>query len=121
MDYLYDPYIYELLLRKLIRDIVGPTTSDTNFTGPIGKMLNNVTELGMNTDFQVLYPGEPLIKLPDNVINMSTDQRLAHQPCQSVESGVLPQNLPKSLFWSHEICMLAYYCHENYLFVDQES
>ena len=45
---------YELPLREVIGDIDGPMASDKNFTGPIGKMLNNVTEIGMNTDFQVL-------------------------------------------------------------------
>ena len=89
----------ELPLRRLIRDIDGPTASDTNFTGPIGKMLNNVTEMEVNTDFQVLDKEEPLIKLPENVIkNMSTDQRLAYQLCQSVKTGVISQNLQNVQF-----------------------
>ena len=55
----------------------GPTTSKSGFSGPIGKLLQNVNEMDYSPEFEALPGGEPFPDIPETVLkNMSTDQKL---------------------------------------------
>ena len=47
----------ELPLRHLIVAIDGPTLSDNNLSGTIGKLLDSVTELDINPNFPQISVG----------------------------------------------------------------
>ena len=84
----------ELPLRHLIQEIDGPTTSNTGFSGPIGKLLYRVNLMEFNADFTPILDGEPMAEMPEKVLrNMSTDQQLSFRLCKALKTGELPENL----------------------------
>ena len=65
----------ELPFRHLVIGLDGPTVSDSKWEGPIGKMLDSVTELEINPKFKKVTVGNDLITLSDDVVSdPSTDQ-----------------------------------------------
>lgn len=84
----------ELPLRHLIVDLDGPTLSDNRFSGPIGKLLNSVTEFDINPSFKKIYVGPPLIELPDKVVqDLSTDQLYGYKIVNAIRNGMLPTRM----------------------------
>ena len=72
----------------------GPTTSKSGFSGPIGKLLQNVNEMDYSPEFEALPGGEPFPDIPETVLkNMSTDQKLSYKLCICSKAGELPSNL----------------------------
>ncbi|QQP41211.1 Hypothetical protein FKW44_015504 [Caligus rogercresseyi] len=56
-------------------------------------MLDSVTDLDINPNFNCICVGPPLIKLPDEVIqDLSTDQHYGYKIVCAVREGVLLQN-----------------------------
>ncbi|KAG0725912.1 hypothetical protein GWK47_037650 [Chionoecetes opilio] len=84
----------ELPLRHLIVGLDGPTLSDKQLSGPIGKLLDSATDFEINPNFTRISVGPPLIKLPDKVIqDLSTDQHYSYKIVCAVRDGVLPAGL----------------------------
>ena len=84
----------ELPLRHLITALDGKTLSNNKWTGDIGKMLDNATELEINPSFTKLSIGEPLISLSDDVVkDLSTDQAYGYRIIQAIRTGELPTDL----------------------------
>ncbi|KAI4796469.1 hypothetical protein KUCAC02_026971 [Chaenocephalus aceratus] len=84
----------ELPLHHLIVGLDGPTLSDSKLSGPIGKLLDSITDLDINPNFTRIFVGPPLIKLPDKVIqDLSTDQHYGYKMVCAVRDGVFPARL----------------------------
>lgn len=84
----------ELPLRRLIVQLDGPTLSDNKLSGPIGKLLDSVTDLDINPHFTHICVGPPLIKLPDEVIQyLSTDQHYGYKIVSAIREGVFPARM----------------------------
>ncbi|KAG0693618.1 hypothetical protein GWK47_027440 [Chionoecetes opilio] len=84
----------ELPLRHLIVGLDGPTLSDKQLSGPIGKLLDSATDFEINPNFTRISVGPPLIKLPNKVIqDLSTDQHYGYKIVCAVRDGVLPGGL----------------------------
>ena len=92
---LCDLHTGELGLRRLIKFLDGSTQSNNQWSGPLGTMLNNATDLEINPDFtNVCESSPPLIYLsPDIVKDLSTDQSYAYQIVTFIKTGVLPKRL----------------------------
>ena len=84
----------ELLLRHLIADLDGPTSSKDGFTGPVGSLLPKVEQMSFNPTFGALPGGEDLLPLSDSVVKgMSTDQKSCYKLVQALKSGNLPPEM----------------------------
>ena len=84
----------ELLLRHLIADLDGPTSSKDGFTGPVGSLLPKVEQMSFNPNFEALPGGEDLLPLSDSVVKeMSTDQKSCYKLVQALKSGNLPPEM----------------------------
>ena len=84
----------ELMLRHLIEKLDGKTDSKTGFSGPLGKMLKNVSSMEINYNFEKIDFGPDIIKLPEDVIrDLSTDQNLIYQHCKAARTGVIPRDV----------------------------
>ena len=84
----------ELPLRHLIVELDGKTLSNSKWSGELGKMLDTVTELNTNRNFETVTLGEPLIPLPDKTLkDLSTDQAYSYRIVTAIRTGVLPENL----------------------------
>ena len=84
----------ELPLRHLIVELGGKTLSNSKWSGELGKMLDTVTELNTNRNFEAVTLGEPLIALPDKIIkNLSTDQAYGYRIVTAIRTRVLLENL----------------------------
>ena len=87
-------HLNELPLRHLIIELDGPTSSDTGFTGPLGKALSSVTELPVNKNFKTITVGSDLIELNDDILkDLSTDQKYAYEIVQAIRTGNLSARL----------------------------
>ena len=83
----------ELPLRHLIQLIDGKTTSDTGFSGPLGKMLAKVLTLPINPDYKTVN-GPDLVTLPPDVVkDLSYDQKYGYKMVKAVTIGVLPMEM----------------------------
>ena len=72
----------------------GPTLSSNKWSGPLGKMLDNATDLKINQNFTKLTIGSPLIELTQEVISdLSTDQYYSYLIVNTIRSGVIPDRL----------------------------
>jgi hypothetical protein len=81
-------------LRALVEALDGPTTSNTGFSGPAGKLLPEVGKLPINSNFEKIVLGEDLPELPDEVVtDLSSDQKHAYQLCRALRSQVLSGDL----------------------------
>ena len=70
-----DLHTGELPLRHLVTQVDGPTLSSNKWSSPLGKMLDNATDLKINQNFTKLTIGPPLIELTQEVISdLRTDQ-----------------------------------------------
>ena len=71
-------------------------------------MLDTVTELEIDVNFKPITIGQPLIPLPDDIINdLSTDQSYAYRIVAAIRSGVIPRNL--------ELLEIGPVCHSRWL------
>nr|XP_047125873.1 uncharacterized protein LOC124807716 isoform X2 [Hydra vulgaris] len=84
----------ELPLRHLIVELDGKTLSNNKWSGELGKLLNMVTDLDANKNFEKITLGEPPIVLPGKILkDLSTDQACGYRIVTAIRSGVLPENL----------------------------
>ena len=84
----------ELPLRHLITNLDGETLSNNKFSGPIGKILENVTDLDINEKFTKLKGSEDLIELSDNIIDdLSDDQKYGYKMVKAIREGHVPKYL----------------------------
>ena len=84
----------ELPLRNLLINLDGPTLSNNQFSGSIGKALSNATEYDINPNFTPISIGPPLIELPEEVIgDLSTDQHYGYKIVCAIREGKLPKEL----------------------------
>ena len=84
----------ELPLRHLIIDHDGPILSNSKFSGPIGKLLDNVTEFEIDPNFSPINVGPSLIKLNDEVVkDLSTDQHYGYLIASAIIKGEVPPKL----------------------------
>ena len=84
----------ELPLRHLMEDLDGKTSSDHTFVGPIGKALENVVNLDINSKFVPITVGSPLIELDQDIIDdVSTDQKYGYRIVMAIRAGVIPADL----------------------------
>ena len=84
----------ELPLRHLVTQVDGPTLSSNKWSGPLGRMLDNATDLKINQNFTKLTIGPPLIELTQEVISdLSTDQYYSYLIETAIRSGVIPDRL----------------------------
>lgn len=89
-----DLHTGELPLRHLIQELDGPTKSNNKWSGPLGIMLDEATQLEINTTFPKVEVGPPLPALSEGVIkDLSTDQSYAYRIAQAIRSGEVPQSL----------------------------
>ena len=89
-----DLHTNELPLLYLITTLDGRTMSNNKWTGDIGKMLDNATELKINHSFTKLSIGELLISLSDDVVkDLSTDQSYGYRITQAIRTGELLTDL----------------------------
>ena len=84
----------ELPLRHLMEGLDGRTNSDHSFSGPIGKLLNDVVNLDINPRFTPITVGPPPIELDDDVIDdLSTDQKYGYRIVMAIRAGVVSVDL----------------------------
>ena len=84
----------KLPLRHLIAELHGKTLSNSKWSGELGKMLDTVTELITNRNFETVILGESLITLPVKILkDLSTDQAYGYRIVTAIRTGVLPENL----------------------------
>lgn len=84
----------ELPLRHLIQDLDGKTNSDHTFSGPLGKALDGVINLGINSKFKPITIGSPLIELDEDIIaDLSTDQKYGYRMVNAIRAGTVPVDL----------------------------
>ncbi|XP_065671449.1 uncharacterized protein LOC136089407 [Hydra vulgaris] len=84
----------ELPLRHLIVELDGKTLSNNKWSGDLGKLLDTVTDLEINKNFEMVTLGEPLIVLPDKIVkDLSSDQAYGYRIVTAIRSKVLPENL----------------------------
>ena len=89
-----DLHTGELGLRSLIKFLDGPTKASKHWSGPLGKMLNDATNLEINPEFLKVCENSPLIYVsPDIIKDLSTDKSYAYQIVTSIKTGVLPKRL----------------------------
>ena len=89
-----DLHTGELGLRHLVIFLDGPTLSSNKWSGPLGGMLDNATELEINPNFSKITIGPPLIELSQEVIkDLSTDQNYSYLIVNAIRSGELPKRL----------------------------
>ena len=87
-------HLNELPLRHLIIQLDGPTSSDTGFTGPLGKALRSVTDMPIKKSFPAIRVGTDLIELDEEILkDLSSDQRYGYEIVKAIRSGVLPSRL----------------------------
>ena len=84
----------ELPLRHLMEDLDGKTNRVHTFVGPIGKALENVVNLDINSKFVPITVGSPLIELDQDIIDdLSTDQKYGYRIVMAIRAGVIPADL----------------------------
>ena len=84
----------ELLLRHLIENLDGKTSSKDGFTGPIGKLLSQVNTMERNFNFKVIPGLEDLLFIPQDIVErMSSDSSIFYQLGIAVRTGKLSQEL----------------------------
>lgn len=89
-----DLHTGELPLRQLIHALDGPTKSNNKWSGPLGNMLGEATQLEINKHFQKIEIGPPIPVLPPEVVqDLSTDQSYAYQIAKAIRSGQVPDSL----------------------------
>ena len=87
-------HLNELPLCHLIIDLDGPTSSDTGFTGPLGKALKSVTEIPIKSNFKTVTVGEDLIELDESIVkDLSSDQKYGYEIVKAIRTGVLSSRL----------------------------
>ena len=81
-------------LRYLIVELNGKTLSNSKWSSELGKMLDTVTELNTNRNFETVTLGEPLIALPDKKLkDLLTDQAYSYRIVTATRTGLLPEKL----------------------------
>ena len=70
----------------------GKTTSKAELTGLLGKLLSKATGKKLQHQANILHPGFTDL-CEDIVKKLSSVQNYAHKTCQTVISGILPENL----------------------------
>ena len=80
----------ELPFQRLVITLDGRTLSNNRWMGPIGKLLDQVTELPINPFFAKVTIGDPLISLsPEVVEDLSSDQLYAYNIDEGIRSGAI--------------------------------
>ena len=78
----------ELPLCHLIIGLDRATLSDSKWEGPLGKMLDSVTELEINPKFKKVTLSPDLLTLSDKVVSdLSTDQAYGYRMVKAIRSG----------------------------------
>lgn len=86
-------HMNELPLKKLIEKLDGPTSSNTGFSGPIGKQLNNVCSAAV-VKFKRFKDVKELPKLPEDVyLKLSNDQKYLYRIVNALILGHFPESL----------------------------
>lgn len=89
-----DLHTGELGLRHLIIALDGPTISNNKWSGKLGKMLDDATDLEINPKFPKIDSAPQLPQLSEEVIrDLSTDQSYAYRITEAIRTGVLPEGL----------------------------
>ena len=87
-------HINELHQRSLNENLDGPTSSDTGFSGPLGKALEKVSTLELNPAFESIVTSEDLPPMPDEVAkNLSTDQKHSFKLWNAIRTGIVSVEL----------------------------
>ena len=81
-------------MRHLFEELDGITSSETGWSGDLGKLLKTTNSMGINYYFEPISLGPSIIDLPDEVVDdLSTDQNLLYRRAQAVRSGNLSKEL----------------------------
>ena len=84
----------ELPLRHLVIHLDGPTQSNNQFSGNVGKSIVHATECEIDEDFIPITVGPPLIELSQDIINdLSTDQAYGYQIVNAIRAGKITSRL----------------------------
>ena len=87
-------HLNELPLRHLIIELDGPTSSDTGFTGPLGKALKSVSDMPFNKNFKTITVGQDLAELDEQAVkDLSTDQKYSYEIVTAIRTGNLSSRL----------------------------
>ena len=87
-------HINELHQRSLNENLDGPTSSDTGFSGPLGKALEKVSTLELNPAFESIVTSEDLPPMPDEVAkDLSTDQKHSFKLWNAIRTGIVSVEL----------------------------
>ena len=81
----------ELSLKKLIIDLDGPTASGNKWTGPIGSQFSEDTCLKPAVPFRPV--SSHLQRPPDDVKDLSADQRLLLEYVMGISDGAIPPRI----------------------------
>ena len=89
-----DLHTGELGIGHLITALDGPTESNIKWSGYLGKMLYEATELEVDKNFSKLDLVPQLPQLPEMVIHdLNTDQSYAYKTAETIRTGILIENL----------------------------
>ena len=109
-------HIAELPLRKLIQKLDGKSLSGEKWSGPLGKLLNDVNKLPLNPNFTPITEFEMPEIPPDVLSGMSEDQKYLAKIIDILVTGVIPDqferyeigtlNLARWLTCASRICRL---------------
>ena len=83
----------ELPLRHLIMEIDGKTMSKNRWTGPLGKMLDNVTDLAVAKKIKHIEAPQLPILQPQILLDLSTDQAYAYKIHEGIRIGHISTSL----------------------------
>ena len=86
-------HVNELPLRSLILNLDGPTSSDSGFSGPLGKALDKVEDLPFNPDFEKIDSEALPIMSSEVIDDLSTDQKHAFRLWEAIRSGEMTDDL----------------------------
>ena len=84
----------QLPLRRLNTTLDERTLSNNRWMGPIGKLLDSVTKLPINSHFARVNIGNPSISLSPEVVEVhSSDQFYAYNIVEGIRCGLIPNDL----------------------------
>ena len=92
----------ELPLRHLMLTLDGKTTSNVAFSGPVGKIVHNVTNFRVKDRIPKLNVKIELIELGEEVIkSLSNDQKYLYEITCAIKNGVFPEDLKNRAIGAH--------------------
>ena len=89
-----DLHTNELPLRKFITELDGKTLAGNKWSGDIGKLLDQATDIEIEPDFEKIDFGDTVKPLPSDVVqDLSTDQAYAYKIRPAIKNGVVSDML----------------------------